>query len=50
MENTKIIAILGTLNEYGSTPQERANWQNVNTKESPVAWAFQKLIHFRNET
>ena len=30
------------MNEYGSFPQERANWQNVITKDNPVGWAFQK--------
>ena len=43
---TQNIAIKGNtmmlMNEYGSFPQERANWQNVITKESPVGWAFQK--------
>ena len=44
---TQNIAIKGNtimlMNEYGSFPQERANWQNVITKESPVGWAFQKV-------
>ena len=44
--NTKMF-----MNECGSFPQERANWQNVITKESPVGWAFQKqsnILHYHS--
>ena len=46
---TQNIAIKGNtimlMNEYGSFPQERANWQNVITKESQ--WAGLSKNNFK---